>query len=220
MSAPVVTAAERDIGAVALLVLLAGIAIAATMSPGTLDRESVLADAEVPEHRIVEVAERTGGRALAAHVVVEGTPDADALVAVAAAVVDRLREERRYSGLRISLYDHEGYLEIGPTLGQALDAPDGEWTQAVRSTRTYQLHRTVVEVRDKDWTQQPPERHVEEVIAWQQHAMEAASATEPPSEGEPTAVGNSEAGDREMNEALEQVYSWSVSGEVVEVVLE
>lgn len=221
MTASVLTAAERDIGGVALLVLLAGTVIATAMSPGTLDRQTVLANAEVPEHRVIEVEEQAGGRLLTAHVVIEGTPDVDGLVAVSAAVVDQLREETGYNGLRVNFYDHQAYRAFGPTLGQALDAPDGEWTQAVRSTRDYRLHRTVVEVRDKDWTQQPGEGYVDAAVAWrQQQGMAAASTTETSTEDESANVGVKEAGDRGLNEALEQVYSWTVSGEPVEIVLE
>lgn len=227
MIGSVLTAAEREIGGVALLTLLAGLVLAATMAPGALDRQAALAGAEVPEHRVVEVDERADGRLLTAHVVVHGTPDGDGLVAVAAAVVEKLRTEQDYSGLRVQLYDGKASLQVGPTLGQAIDAPEGDWSKALRATRDWSAHRTVVEVLDKDWDARPKEEWLEIFGAWKEYQQQAPSsanegARQAVPEGRPRGELVKQLGitEEQLDAAVKNVSAWSISGEPVEATLE
>lgn len=231
MKASVLTAAERDIGGVALLVLIASIAVAAMMSPGALNRESVLASAEVPEYRIVEVRERSAGLLLTVDIVVEGSPGVDGLTAAAAAVVDTLRGERDYSGLRARLYDHETFLHVGDTLGEFIDAPEGQWVRALNPTRDYSRHRTVVKVLEKDWTARPANWQIEAVAALfeqDDHTRPAYSDKPKQVEGGELVVADEDSDlaqrlgltESEFAEAIEATYAWSDSGVTVETVLE
>lgn len=217
--------AERQVALAAAVVLVIGLATV-TVSGGLVDREAVLAGTAVPDYQVVEVRERRDGSLLTVDVVIEGTPDVDGLVAVAARVVDSMRDEHGYNGLRARLYDDESLVFVGATLGEFVDAPEGEWVKAAYSTRDYRLHRTVIQARDKDWEHRPK--------AWQLEAVadlykdegrvggpRDGGTGEGEGGGEPAAAAEASGwSEEELTAALRAAYVWSEVGGTVEVVLE
>lgn len=225
MGLRLLSVAERQIAATATAVLVIGLATV-MVSGGPVDREAVLASTAVPDYQVVEVRGRREGSLLTVDVVVEGTPDVNGLVAVAARVVDSMRDEHGYNGLRARLYDDEALVFVGPTLGEFIDAPEGEWVKAANSTRDYRLHRTVVQARDKVWEQRPKAWQLEAIADLYQDEGRASGSRDGGG-GEREGVGKpamtAEASgwsEEELTEALHAAYVWSESGGTVKVVLE
>lgn len=100
-------------------------------------------------------------------VVVHGRPDIETLQSISHEIVDEVTERDTFQAALIRFYDHEAYIGTDSPLGQAVFAPEGDWTLAgTAEPGAYEEMTFGWQLREKEWDAQLSENEVRVWQAW------------------------------------------------------
>ncbi|UNC91636.1 DUF4875 domain-containing protein [Candidatus Contubernalis alkaliaceticus] len=101
------------------------------------------------------------------HVIINEPATTEELKEVAKEVLEEAKAKEKFNALSIMFYDYPEYMGHGYTLGDAIFAPEGDWSKAdsVRSGE-YDKMSFSWKLRNKDWSQQLSPDEVKVWASW------------------------------------------------------
>lgn len=112
-------------------------------------------------------------------VVVHGKPDVEMLQSISQDVIEEVTARDTFQAALLRFYDHEAYIGTESPLGEAVFAPDGDWSLAdLVEPGAYEDMMFGWQLKEKEWGSQLTDREIRVWRAWN-HAYEAEQSDHP-----------------------------------------
>ncbi|UTT42862.1 hypothetical protein [Exiguobacterium aurantiacum] len=112
-------------------------------------------------------------------VVVHGQPDVETLQSISHDVIDEVTARDTFQAALIRFYDHEAYVGTESPLGEAVFAPDGDWSLAdMTEPGTYEDMTFGWQLIEKEWDAQLTDQEANVWEAWNR-VYEAEQSDDP-----------------------------------------